>query len=147
MSDHLDDVRGEVRGLLKARGLRATAVRIAVLVVLHEAATPMTHEEVLGALPTGAFDQASVWRVLAALAENDILRRMDLGDRVWRYELRDACRPITDEHPHFLCEDCGLVACLPPLEIRAPGGSLPHALRGADIRVRVTGRCAECAAA
>jgi Fe2+ or Zn2+ uptake regulation protein len=69
---------------------------------------------------------------------------MDLGDRVWRYELLDACRPIDDDHAHFLCESCGVVHCLPPLELRARDGQLPAVLRGADIRLRVTGVCVEC---
>ena len=147
LSHALDDVRAELRELLRARSLRATAVRVEVLVLLHEQARPLTHEQVLEALPTGAYDQASVWRVLSALAEHGILRRMDLGDRVWRYELRDACRPGSSEHPHFLCEQCGTVQCLPLLEVRAPGGSLPHALRGAEFQVRVSGTCSDCRAA
>lgn len=147
MAESLSDVREEVRGLLRARSLRATSIRVEVLVLLHEEARPMTHDEVLEALPSGVYDQASVWRVLSALAEHDVLRRMDLGDRVWRYELRDACRPVTSEHPHFLCVSCGRVECLPELEVRAPGGSLPHALRGAEFQVRVTGTCGDCRAA
>ena len=140
-------VRDEVRGLMKEHGLRATAPRIAVLVVLHEHRRPMTHEQVMGALPEGAFDKASIWRILADLAEVGVLSRMDLGDRVWRYELRDACRAVTDDHAHFLCEDCGDVSCLPAIEIRALDGRLPEALLGAEFRVRVTGTCAGCASA
>ncbi|MCP4916116.1 MAG: transcriptional repressor [Proteobacteria bacterium] len=124
--------------------MRATGARIDVLVVLHEAAGPLTHEQVMGALRTGVYDKASVWRVLADLAEAGILRRMDLGDRVWRYELLDSCRAITDDHPHFLCEDCGDVSCLPALEVRAKDGDLPTALQGAEFRLRVMGRCADC---
>ncbi len=147
MAGQLDGVRDEVRGLLRARGLRATAVRVAVLVLLHEKARPMSHDEVMDALPTGAHDQASVWRVLSALADEGLLRKMDLGDRVWRYELRDACRPVSEDHPHFLCVACGTVACLPALVVRTPGGALPAVLEGADFQVRITGTCARCAAA
>ena len=107
----------------------------------------MTHEQVMELLPAGGYDKASIWRVLSDLASRNILRRMDLGDRVWRYELHDACRAVTDDHPHFLCEGCGAVACLPPLQVRAKNGPLPDVLLGADFRVRVTGRCAECTSA
>ena len=105
----------------------------------------MTHEQVMASLEPGAHDKASVWRILSDLADCGILRRMDLGDRVWRYELRDACRNVTDDHPHFLCEECGDVSCLPPLEVRALNGSLPEKLLNADFRVRVMGRCGVCA--
>jgi len=124
--------------------MRATAPRIAVLVTLHEEQGPMTHEQVMDSLPSGAFGKATVWRILSDLAESGLLRRMDLGDRVWRYELLDACRSATDDHPHFLCEACSEVSCLPPLEVRARDGVLPDVLRNAEFHLRVTGRCARC---
>ncbi|MDG1480657.1 MAG: transcriptional repressor [Myxococcota bacterium] len=126
--------------------MRSTAARIAVLVALHEQKGPMTHEQVMATLPAGAFDKASVWRILSDLTDCSMLRRMDLGDRIWRYELQDACRTVTDDHPHFLCEACGNVSCLPPLEVRARNGTLPAVLLNAEFHVRVMGRCATCAA-
>ncbi len=136
-----------MRTLLRDRGLRATAARIVVLEVLHEQRGPMSHEGVMAQLPEGVHDKASIWRILSDLADNGLLRRMDLGDRVWRYELLDDCRSVTDDHPHFLCEGCGEVRCLPPLEIRSPDGALPDALLGAGFHVRVMGTCAAWRAA
>ena len=129
---------------MRANGLRASASRLAVLVALHEHQSPMTHEQVMARLPSGVHDKASVWRILSDLAESGLLHRMDLGDRVWRYELRDACRPVTDDHAHFLCEECGKVHCLPAVELRDRSGVLPDALRNAEYRVRILGRCGEC---
>lgn len=146
MSSHIEQVRAEVRQLLKRQGLRATAARLAVLVALHEQKAPMTHEAVMEALPAGAYDKASVWRVLSDLAGVDIVRRMDLGDRVWRYELYDSCRTITDDHPHFLCESCGVVSCLPALSVTTRDGHLPEILLNADFHIRIAGRCAGCTA-
>ena len=147
MAGHHDHHEDELRGLLRAKGLRATSVRMAVLGALHDRKSPMTHEQVMDSLSGGTFDRATVWRILADLADAGIMHRMDLGDRVWRYELLDACRPVEDDHAHFLCEACGLVSCLPPLELRTQEGSLPEILRGADIRVRVTGTCVTCVTA
>lgn len=146
MSSHVDSVRNEVRALLHRKGMRATASRLAVLVALHEHQGPMTHEQVMAVLPDGVHDKASVWRILAHLAEEGLLRRMDLGDRTWRYELDDACRSVADGHPHFLCEACGEVSCLPPLVLRSQDGTVPEALRGAEFRVRVMGLCPDCVA-
>jgi Fur family transcriptional regulator, ferric uptake regulator len=145
MSKHLESVQAEVRALLKDRGMRATAQRLAVLTLLHEQKSPMTHEGVMGLLSPGLYDKASVWRVLSDLAGVGIVRRMDLGDRVWRYELHDACRTVSDDHPHFLCEGCGEVTCLPPLEVRSRDGSLPKALLDADFHIRISGNCGVCA--
>ena len=144
MSNHIENVRAEVRALVKKQGMRATAARISVLVALHERQAPMTHEEVMDDLPPGTYDRASVWRVLSDLASVDLVRRMDLGDRVWRYELYDSCRTVTDDHPHFLCESCGVVSCLPALSISTRDGSLPEVLLNADFQIRIAGRCATC---
>ena len=146
MPDALTKVQKEVRALLKNQGMRATAQRIAVLVVLHEQQGPMTHEEVMGLLSPGLYDKASIWRVLSDLAGVEIVRRMDLGDRVWRYELQDACRTVTPDHSHFLCEECSEVTCLPSLEVRAKGGELPRVLLDADFHIRITGVCGPCTA-
>lgn len=144
MAHTLEKIQDEVRALLKNQGMRATAQRLAVLLVLHEQKAPMTHEEVMGLLSAGLYDKASVWRVLSDLAGVNIVRRMDLGDRIWRYELHDACRTVSDDHPHFLCESCGDVACLPPLEVRARDGGLPAALLDADFHIRISGKCGDC---
>jgi Fur family ferric uptake transcriptional regulator len=135
-----------MRQELRQLGLRATASRLAVLVELHEREAPVTHEELMDALGQGNYDRATIYRILSDLTDAGLLRRMDLGDHVWRYELLDACRKVEDDHAHFLCEGCGAVSCLPPLELRVLEGRLPAMLQGAEIHVKVTGRCAACAA-
>ena len=144
MNTKLNHVQNEVRALIKGKGLRVTAQRLAVLVALHERAVPMTHEEVMSALGKDGYDKASVWRVLSDFASIGLVRRMDLGDRVWRYELYDACRPLSDDHPHFLCEVCNEVTCLPPLEVRGRDGGFPSALVNANFHIRISGTCARC---
>jgi Fur family ferric uptake transcriptional regulator len=144
--NHEKSVREEVHTVIRSQGLRATKPRVEVLVVLHEQARPMTHEQVMSNLPEGTGDKASVWRLLADLSEHGVLRRMDLGDRLWRYELHDSCRSVTNDHPHLLCEDCGEVTCLPMLEVRGRDGTLPTQLQGTDFRIRIMGCCAGCVA-
>lgn len=144
MSHDLHDVRQELRDQLRGHGLRATSARLSVLVELHERRTPMTHDEIMAALGEGSMDRGTVYRILADLSTVGVLSRMDLGDHVWRYELCDPCRDVDDEHAHFLCEGCGQVVCLPPMELRTRSGDLPEALHGAQISLRVTGQCAAC---
>ena len=73
---------------------------------------------------------------------------MDLGDKVWRYELLDGGREIEDGHAHCLCVACKLITCLPNLELRPVGGEgLPVELQGTELYVQVTGRRAPCATA
>lgn len=137
----------ELRERLRALGLRATSVRLAVLGALHEQARPMTHDALMVHLGPGGFDGATVYRVLADLSEIGLLRRMDLGDHVWRFELDDPCRAVRADHAHFLCDGCGDVTCLPELEVRPRQGPLPEALRGAQLSLQLSGRCSRCVAA
>lgn len=145
MTPGAHDVAAELRERLRALGLRATAPRLAVLTVLHELARPLSHDEVMSRLPAGGFDRASVFRVLADLAEVRLLRRMDLGDRTWRYELDDACVQKSDAHPHFLCDACGVALCLPPVDLARLPGAIPDAVARARI-VEISGRCGGCLA-
>ncbi len=147
MADHHHDVTQELRGILRQRGLRATGARLVVLAALHRRRGPMTHEQLMADIDEGFTDKATVWRILSDLSEKGILRRMDLGDRIWRYELLDDCRAVADDHGHFLCEACGVVRCLPPMRLTDVDGSIPAVLAGAAFRVRLTGRCGDCEAA
>ncbi len=140
--DHIAELKERLRSL----GLRATGSRVAVLSELHEQGRPMTQAEVMARLGPG-FDGATVYRVLSDLAEIGLLRRLDLGDKVWRFELDDVCRGVAIDHPHFMCESCQTVTCLPELVLRTRDGAVPEALVGAELTVRISGRCRTCAAA
>jgi Fur family ferric uptake transcriptional regulator len=142
----MGNARQDLRERLRSLGLRATTARLAVLALLRDAAGPLTHDAVQAKLGEGAPDTATLYRVLADLTARGLLRRMDLGDHVWRFELVDDRRDVTPDHPHFLCDGCGVVACLPPLQLTPTLGALPALLHGAQLHLRVSGRCATCAA-
>ena len=100
------------------------------------------------ALADRGFDRATVYRNLIDLADKGILVRTDLGDHVWRFELR--ARPEKrghgTEHPHFVCTDCGDVSCLPSVAVRlvATEGA-PKSLSRRAVEVHVKGLCDNCA--
>ena len=145
MSGHHENTTMELRELLRAKSLRVTRVRLGVLEVLHDAQKPMTHEEVMSILKVEYYDKASVWRVLADLESKGILQRMDMGDRIWRYELFDDCRKIERSHAHFMCTDCHDVSCLPNVALTATKGELPAQLRNQTSSIIVSGICDACA--
>ena len=143
-----DPIRSQMKVRLRAKGLRATRPRLAVLAQLHRLGRPLSNPELMASLGTSAFDRASVYRILSDLAEAGLLRRMDLGDKVWRYELLSLTEEASHDHAHFLCVACNRVTCLPEIELRpVSGGALPPELTGAVLHLRVTGRCGECPAA
>ena len=80
------------------------------------------------------------------MAEVGLLSRVDLGDHVWRFELRGDAQKHEDDHPHFLCTECGEVSCLSgvTVSIKPTRGAKRSAL-GKVTEVLLKGRCNHCA--
>ena len=126
-------------------GLRVTQPRIAVLQVLTKAARPMSHADLIDALDGQGFDRVTLYRNLNDLAEAGIVARTDVGDRVWRFELRTETATHSGKHPHFTCTDCGSVSCLPENTIRiASTARLPRSVRQQSVEVALRGLCDRC---
>jgi Fur family ferric uptake transcriptional regulator len=138
---------GELQDVLRKAGLRSTGPRIAVLRWLSRSGTPVSHPEMIEALAGAGFDRATLYRNLVDLAEAGIVRRTDLGDHVWRYELRSSEDGHVIEHPHFVCTDCGEVACLPGVAVKIVSSSneTPRSVRARKVAVQLSGRCNACA--
>ena len=129
-------------------GLRVTLQRIAVLDALAEAQAPLSHAEIIEQLGN-SFDKATIYRNLVDMTEAGLLSRRDLGDHCWRFELRGTEQPGTDkekEHPHFVCSDCGTVACLETVEVsfKGKGKNVPKAIGRRSVEVQVKGKCDDC---
>jgi Fur family transcriptional regulator, ferric uptake regulator len=139
--------RRDLQALLRASGLRSTGPRIAVLSYLHDSAGPNSHAELCKALAGEGFDRATIYRNLVDLAEVGIVSRTDLGDHVWRFELKKgvAGAAHTDDHPHFVCIDCGEVSCLPGVSFRVHVASgAPRAVGKNKVAVQLKGLCDDC---
>ena len=132
------------REILRAAGLRCTKCRVAVLQYLAGAAAPRSHADVAGALVPAGYDQSTVYRGLIELSEAGIFSRLDLGDHVWRFELRDDHQRDGAEHPHFMCVDCGKVTCLPDVTVRIAPASGRRAVPGSVTEILLKGHCPEC---
>lgn len=132
--------RDWARQAIQSAGLRATGSRIATLLVLRDASAPMTHAEVAAELAGQPVDKATVFRNLNDMVTAKLLRRSELGDHAWRFEL------VTDEdhqHPHFVCVDCGNVSCLHDVELTSKNKTARRALRQVT-EVLLRGRCNDC---
>ncbi len=133
----------EARALLKEKGLRVTAPRLAVLRVLGESKAPLSHTDVVASLGDCDWDPATVYRNLVKLRDSGIAAVVSRADGIDRYALK--LNSSTDHnHPHFVCDACGQVACLPAdmassISIR---GRWAASVRGATIQLR--GDCPDC---
>ena len=161
-----------VKSLVRNAGLRCTTARLTVMQHLLDAHGPETHAEVSDALAHRGFDRATIYRNLTELTEANLVSRVELGDHVWRFELRRPGGGHGEDHPHFLCTNCGEVSCLDDVNVsitpkvpsrqgllarRGPagGGAKAPAARsksgvakprgiGAVTEVLLTGRCENC---
>jgi Fur family ferric uptake transcriptional regulator len=119
-----------------------------VLSHLEGASQPASHAEIVDALGPFGFDRATVYRNLMDLTEAGLVARSDLGDHVWRFERRRRSEGHNVEHPHFVCTDCGAVACLPGGTVRIVSGQgVPRSVGTRAVEVQLKGRCDRCSAA
>ena len=139
----MTDTKERAKQILKESGLRVTAPRVAVLNLLQEASSPLSHSEVLNLLGETDWDPATIYRNLVKLKESGITSVVSRAAGIDRYAIADE-QEGHRQHPHFVCDDCGKVACVPG-EIKIEGtmeGAWAAAIEKAMIQLR--GECPEC---
>lgn len=138
----------EAKQRLRTLGLKATPPRLAVLRVLEQAERPLSHAEVVALVgerlstPDGGWDRATVYRNLVALVGVGLVRISSHAGGICRYEMAKDTKECT--HPHFVCDDCGIVSCLPEAEVvtNKKNTRWSKSLRSAE--VQFVGRCPSC---
>ncbi len=128
---------------IRAAGFRATPARIATLLELRAASSPITHAELAERLSVLGFDKATAFRNLNDLTDVGLLRRTELGDHVWRFEPIDPTHAGEPRHPHFLCVDCGAVTCLGSVQLTADSRRVSEAV-GEVTEILLRGHCRGC---
>jgi Fur family transcriptional regulator, ferric uptake regulator len=131
----LVDLQQEVR----SAGLKWTTARGAVLRVLDESTSPVTHQDIVSAMTPQGVEASTVHRNLSDFFDAGLLNRFDVGDHVWRYE---RARDGDASHPHFMCESCGVVECLRDAAIKLQKTSKRI---GRVTAILLKGQCASCA--
>jgi Fur family transcriptional regulator, ferric uptake regulator len=136
---------GHALETLEDSGFRSGGARRAVVELLGRQNCCMSAQEIFDSLrrarrPVGI---ASVYRALETLAELRLVKRIDAGDGIARYE---PARPGGDHHHHLVCRDCGKVEAFsdPGLEraIDRAAGGLGYSVD--EHEVVLTGACASC---
>ncbi len=138
----LIDYQERIRGV----GLRSTAPRVAVLRELETAQAPRSHAELVEALGHEGYDRVTIYRNLTDLTEAGLVVRADLGDHVWRFELKREAGGHAGTHPHFTCTDCGAVSCLPEEAVKlASTRGAPKSVTARKVEIQLRGLCDRCA--
>ena len=137
--------RDSFRDRIRQAGLRCTHARVAILERLKATGGPMTHAQIADELAPHGFDRVTIYRSLTEMAEAGLLARMELGDRVWRYEFRRSGHAEDAAHLHFLCVDCGRIECLDGTSVaKALAPAIRRATNGTISEVLLKGHCHQC---
>jgi Fur family ferric uptake transcriptional regulator len=134
----------EAQAVLADRGLRVTRQRTAILAALLRTKRACSHGELAALLAPAGLDRVTVYRTLLSLTEAGVLVKTQLGDAVWRFDVKhgaSAGKPHT-AHPHFVCNSCGDVACLPADAVAVAVKARAGRRRVAEIQLR--GTCGDC---
>jgi Fur family transcriptional regulator, stress-responsive regulator len=133
----------DVSAVLRDRGLRATAARVAVLsAVTNQPHAPADEIALAARAHVGAVSTAAVYEVLRALTAAGLIRRIEPAGSPARYETR-----VADNHHHVVCRRCGVVGdvdctvgAAPCLEPSATAGFVLD-----EAEITWWGLCADCA--
>jgi Fur family ferric uptake transcriptional regulator len=137
--------RHAIESLTQA-GYQRGGARRAVVDLLGRQNCCMSAQEIFHALrrarrPVGI---ASVYRALETLADLRLVKRVDAGDGVARYE---PLLPDGDHHHHLVCRDCGKVEAFSDARLERAidkiAGGLGYSVD--EHEVVLTGACADCA--
>ena len=135
----------EVYTRLRAAGYRLTAPRRALVDALLAAQAPLGAEELHARVHDSGLNLSTVYRNLMDLAESGLVARAELGDHVWRYEVRREGHDHSAEHPHFVCIDCGAVTCLTDVHVDiAPAPGSKKSTISSLTEVLLKGHCGKC---
>ena len=132
----------ECKALLRKVGLKCTVTRIAVLQQLWSQKRPMSHSDCVQALQQVG-DQATIYRTLISFVDKGLARVASTASGIVRYEPIMEGKEENPIHPHFVCQDCGIVTCLPVSSvITTIDPSWKNRLQQA--KLQFVGTCAEC---
>ena len=131
--------------VLRQRGLRVTAQRLAVLRAVSDVphvTADLVAEQARGEI--GSISTQAVYNALADLTESGLVRRIQPAGSPARYEDR-----VGDNHHHLICRVCDRM-----LDVDCAVGERPcltaaedHGYEIDEAEVIYWGRCPECAAA
>lgn len=142
---HVHDHSERARELLRERGLRVTAPRLALLKVLLDNHRPTSAQELIDAVAgAGDIDDVTVYRTVNVLVEHGIAQTVGTSERGRKFEVH-ACEGCRVDHPHLECRGCGALRCLE--EGVLPSMVVPTELAGFQVeeaRLYLYGRCASC---
>ncbi len=146
----VDEKLQKLKELLKARGLKTTSQRMAILkVLLDQPGSHLTAEEIYDLVKKDWPDigLATVYRNIQLLSEMQLIDKLNLDDGFVRYEMGDVDKH-RHHHHHMICTECGKVFAFQEdlLDLLEQKIEKSTGFIVSDHEVKFYGRCAQCVA-
>ena len=136
-------MKKQVAFLLAKNKLKVTTARLAILSYLNQSKKPTDVADILAELKQKGIkaDEATVYRILKAFVESNILNRIELQEGKWRYEL--ASLP---HHHHIICTNCRAIEDIPNCKMKSIENLLHNntKFKVKDHRLEFYGLCPDC---
>ncbi len=87
------------------------------------------------------YDRTTFYRSFKTLIANGIIHKIVVDNQMVKYAITEN-NPISEQHIHFYCNQCGIVECLPDTVINTP--QLPTGYRQVQTELIVKGFCNKC---
>jgi Fur family ferric uptake transcriptional regulator len=140
MSDKKLEIKA--KEILKTAGFNSTKAQILVLQELLKAGKPLSREELAARLGEKCPDKVTVYRIMERFCAGNIVHKVYLMSRAWKYELAHNCME-KQCHPHFTCTNCSKTFCLTGLFLPMVKG-LKKGFVVHRQQVRIEGLCSSC---
>ncbi|WBL22785.1 MULTISPECIES: Fur family transcriptional regulator [unclassified Zunongwangia] len=132
----------KIEDILKAKGIRPTAVRLLVYKFMAQESLAMSLNDI-----EAAFDKTertTLFRSLKLFEEKGLVHKIEDGSGIAKYALQTSEEGnVSDKlHLHFHCSKCGETQCLTDQTI--PNISLPNGFKATDANLVVKGLCDKC---
>jgi Fur family transcriptional regulator, ferric uptake regulator len=89
----------------------------------------------------GTYDRTTFYRSFKTLLENGIIHKIVVDNQLVKYAITEF-NTINAKHIHFYCNHCGIVECLPDVEVNTP--KLPAGYKLVETELIVKGFCNNC---
>lgn len=91
------------RSLLRKAGMKATPGHLEILSIILQSKKPISSQDIIDAIGK-KLDPATVYRCVAKLKDNSLIRQIDLRQNHAHYEFFDMAH-----HHHIICTGCGRI--------------------------------------
>ncbi len=142
MAIHTNNAMKEIETILKAKGIRPTAVRLLVYKFMAKESLAMSLNDIEAAF--GQTERTTLFRSLKLFEEKGLVHKIEDGSGIAKFALETAGENGANEklHLHFHCSKCGETQCLTDQTI--PNISLPKGFKATDANLVVKGLCDKC---